>query len=59
LKALTQAVQDLKTAPVVQQPIDKNQLTVDVLNIMSQLAVKASPITTSTSAAVSAPTLTP
>ncbi len=58
LKALTQAVQDLKTAPVVQQPIDKNQLAVDVLGIISQLAVKASPTATSMPQTVSMPTLT-
>jgi hypothetical protein len=54
LKALTHAVQDLKTAPVIQQPIDKNQLAIDVLNIMSQLAIKASPTTTSMTATIPA-----
>ena len=51
LQGMTKAVQDLKTAPVVQQPIDKDQLAVDVLNIMTQLAsakVSASTPTTST-----------
>ncbi len=28
LQGLTKSVQDLKTAPIVQQPIDKNQLAV-------------------------------
>lgn len=59
LKALTQAIQDLKTAPVAQQPIDKYQLAIDVLNIMSQLAVKASPTSTPMPVAVSTSTLAP
>jgi len=43
LRGLTVAIQDLKRATVIQPPIDKNQLAVDVLQIMSQLATKVQP----------------